>query len=619
MASISHWIEVAVGIVWSPVIYIAIGLGLFYTIRLMFIQFRCLPHAVALVAGRYDNKNEIGQITHFQALSAALSGTIGLGNIAGVAIAIALGGPGAVLWMWLVGILGMATKYAECFLGTYYRDVDDKTGEVRGGPMYYMKKGLGSGFSKLAVFYGFCLMLGAFGAGNMFQSNQAASIMNTFYNIPNWMTGLFLALLAGVVILGGIKRIGAVASKVVPFMCGTYLIGAWAICLMNIDKIPAAIGIIFTDAFTGEAALGGAVGGVILWGVRRGVFSNEAGLGSAAVAHAAVKTDYPIREGIVAALGPLIDTLIVCSATAMVIIISGNFGTERFQPVGNYTIDFEMNEVSQKGWQVTDKAVPSETETLRTYRAGDNALMFSGDAVNVRSVKLDLKMLAQINEQDAVDTIRFSSYSTGRDRRVIFVDAAGNDIASLAIKRGGDESPLASITGSLEKETWESLVITLSPELQDKLISGGVDMQFISGSVSPWFIDRVGIVKSYSDVALTSVSFDKFFTGFGSVFLAFGVLFFAYSTLITWSYYGDVAAQFVFGKWVSIPFKVVFVILTFFGSLFKLSLVLNFSDLALGLMVIPNAIAILLLSGVVDSHTKDYFKKLKSGEISRPT
>ena len=248
----ADFLEKAVGIVWNfPVIGLCLFTGLFFSLRFGFIQLRAFPHAIALLRGRYDDPSEKGHITHFQALMAALSGTIGLGNIAGVAIAIAIGGPGAVLWMWIVGFFGMATKFVECTLGTYYRDEDPVTGEVRGGPMYYITKGLGPRFKPMAFFYATCIMFGAFGAGGMFQSNQAANALETYFGVSPWVTGLALALCVALVIIGGIKRIGQVASKIVPTMCIIYVLGSVYICLLNITLWPVVLKIILHDAFTG--------------------------------------------------------------------------------------------------------------------------------------------------------------------------------------------------------------------------------------------------------------------------------------------------------------------------------------------------------------------------------
>jgi AGCS family alanine or glycine:cation symporter len=332
--------------VWGwTTIGLLVGTGLFLTFRLLFVQIRHLVHAVACVCGKYDNPDEEGDISHFKALATALSATIGTGNIAGVATAIVLGGPGAIFWMWITAIVGMATKYTSCTLAVMYRKIH-ADGSASGGPMHFLSIGLKN--KKLGAFLGASFALfgigASFGAGNMVQANSVVSGLG--YLLPDavelggfslwegfeisWLsllTGLTLSFLTGIVILGGIKRIANVASVIVPFMCTFYVIGAVIILILNVDAIPAAFQTIFRHAFTPYAAGGGvagiAVSQAIRFGVARGVFSNESGLGSAPIAHAAVKTNEPVREGTVAMLGPLIDTLIICTITALVILVTG--------------------------------------------------------------------------------------------------------------------------------------------------------------------------------------------------------------------------------------------------------------------------------------------------------
>lgn len=303
-----------------------------FTLYFRFVQFRRFKLAVDTVRGKYSDPNDEGEVSHFQALTAALSGTVGLGNIAGVAIAISLGGPGATFWMILAGLLGMASKFAECTLGVKYRDVGPD-GTVYGGPMYYLTKGLRekgmTGLGKfLAVFFAIMCIGGSFGGGNMFQANQAAQQFNDMIGASSGsaglMFGLFMAFLVAIVIIGGIKRIGSVTEKVVPFMCGIYVLAALIIIFAHPSKIPHAFELIFEGAFSPQGVAGGLVG-VLVQGFRRAAFSNEAGVGSAAIAHSAVRTEYPASEGIVALLEPFIDTVVVCTMTAMVIVITGYY------------------------------------------------------------------------------------------------------------------------------------------------------------------------------------------------------------------------------------------------------------------------------------------------------
>lgn len=437
------------GYIWNwPVVVLCLGGGLYFTIRFGFIQFRGFAHAWKILTGRYDKANEPGNISHLQALSTAVSATVGLGNIAGVAIAIKMGGPGAVFWMWVVGLLGMATKFTECTLSSELR-AKMPDGELRGGPMYYITQGLGKNWKWMAAAFAFFCMTASFGIGNMFQSNQTAQALSDYFNIPAWVTGLTLAILLGLVIIGGIKRIGQVAGFMVPFMCITYVVGALSICVMHIDQWGAMLQLIFADAFAPAPIAGGTLGAVIIWGVRRAIFSSEAGMGSAPIAHAAAKTEYGVRQGIVALLEPFIDTIVICSATASVILLSG---------------------------------------------------LYTGD-------------------------------TTG--------------------------------------------------------------------------------------VTLTANAFDRFYPGFGNYFVTFAVTLFAFSTAISWSYYGEVSANYLFGEKAAFTYKGVYVLLFFLGALWKVGAIINFSDVMNAMMVIPNIIALLFLSNKVKKLTDDYFHKLKAGEFAK--
>ena len=417
------------------------------------IQFKGFLHAIKVVRGKYDDPNDPGEISHFQALCTALSATVGLGNISGVAVAMHTGGPGAVFWMMLVGFFGMALKYSECTLAVKFRHVDEK-GVVHGGPMHYIERGLGKSWKPLAVIFAFGLMISSFGAGNMYQTNQVAEILEKSFKIPNLATGLILAIGAGLVIIGGIKRIGSVTAKLVPFMGVIYMLGCVVVIGKNIGQVPSLIGMIFDGVLNGTAATGGFAGAtvavVIQQGFKRACFSNEAGMGSAAVAHSAATTKEPAREGSVALLEPFIDTVVICTMTALVILISG-------------------------AW--------SDTEA--------------------------------------------------------------------------------------------------------------------------------------NGVTLTAMAFDSSISGFGSWFVPVAVTLFAYSTLLSWSYYGERAADYMFGDKGVLPFKIVFCIFAVVGAVNELGLVLNFSDTVFGLLAVPNLLAIWLLYPVLKRESVSYFERLKNGEFER--
>jgi len=320
--------------VWGlPLLILLIGGGLYLILKIKFLPFRYLGHAIAVLRGKYDNEKDAGEISHFQALTTALSATIGMGNISGVALAIFIGGPGAVFWMWISAVIGMSTKFFTASLAIMYRG-KDSNGDIQGGPMYFITEGLGKKWKPLAVFFS---ISGLIGALPVFNVNQLTQAINDILLIPaglysglisNIVVGLVLATITAIVILGGLSRISKTASKLVPGMVVMYFILVLIILIVHIDVVPKYLALIFTDAFSasffeGDAFLGGALGGLILLGIRRGAFSNEAGIGTAPMAHGAAKTNEPIREGLVAMLGPAIDTLLICTLTALAILVTG--------------------------------------------------------------------------------------------------------------------------------------------------------------------------------------------------------------------------------------------------------------------------------------------------------
>lgn len=324
--------------VWGlPLVIILIGGGLYLLVRSRFLPFRYFFHALNVLRGKYDDPDAPGEITHFQALSTALASTIGMGNIAGVAVAIHIGGPGAMFWMWVSAIIGMATKFFTCTLAIMYRG-KDSNGEIQGGPMYFIMEGLGKSWKPLAVFFSICGLIGALPVFNVNQLKQAVNYILLEPNgievttTSNFVIGIVLVVITAIVVLGGLDRISKTASKLVPGMVLLYFVLVLIILGVYIEEVPKYFIMIFTDAFkathfSGDSFLGGMVGGLILLGVRRGVFSNEAGIGTAPMAHGATKTDEPVREGLVAMLGPAIDTLVVCTLTALAILVTGVWQT----------------------------------------------------------------------------------------------------------------------------------------------------------------------------------------------------------------------------------------------------------------------------------------------------
>lgn len=448
---IENFINTLDAFVWGvPLMVLLIGTGFYLTILLRGVQLRGFFHGFDLITGKYDRATDPGEVSHFKALSTALSATVGTGNIVGVATAIVMGGPGALFWMWVTALVGMATKFTCCTLSVHYRNID-KNGEVHGGPMYYIEKGLGKNFKWLACFFATFTTIASLGIGNMFQSNNVASAVNTlivgYDGAPlvwvNYAVGIISAVVAGLVIIGGIKRIANFSSFIAPFMCIFYVIAGFIIMIKNFDMILPGLKLILVQAFSApESMQGGLLGGVIKSGVARGLFSNEAGMGSAPIAHGAARTKEPVREGLVAMLGPFIDTIVVCSITGLVIVCTGAF--------------------------------------------------------NVNS-------------------------NSGR---------------------------------------------------------------------------------------LTTVAFNMGLPGTGWM-VSLGIILFAYSTIISWSYYGDRAIDYLLGKKAVLPYRMVYVFFVFVGAVANFPVVINFCDSMNGLMAVPNLIALLVLSPIAARLAKDYFGRLK--------
>ncbi|HUF64670.1 MAG TPA: amino acid carrier protein, partial [Gemmatimonadaceae bacterium] len=353
------------------VIWLVIA-AIFLTFRMGFINIRAFKHALNVTAGKYTDPQQLGEVSHFQALTAALSATVGLGNIAGVAIAVSIGGPGATFWMILAGLLGMTSKFTECTLGQQYREVRPD-GRIMGGAMFYLSKGLAAkGMPKfgkvLAVMFAILCIGGSLGGGNSFQVNQSLNAVQEqvpFLADSPWIYGLIMAVLVGIVIIGGIRRIATVTEKLVPFMVAVYVAAAIYILLKNFGAIPGAFGTIFSQAFAPDAAYGGSIGTLVV-GFQRAAFSNEAGAGSAAIAHSAAKTDYPVREGIVSLLEPFIDTVVVCTMTALVIVITGAYNNPEYA-------DLITN---SKGAALTSRAMGEEL-TWFPYVLSASVIMFA--------------------------------------------------------------------------------------------------------------------------------------------------------------------------------------------------------------------------------------------------
>ncbi len=396
-------------LVWSTpsqfpiMVAVLLGFGIFITLRLGFVQLRKFKHGVQSVMGKFDHPDAEGDVNHFQALTTALSATVGIGNIAGVAIAIHYGGPGALFWMWVTAFFGMAIKYTECTLAVKYR-VTNSDGSVSGGPMYYIEKGLGANWKWLAVFFAVMAVICSFLTGNAVQANTVSDTMYSTFMIPGWITGLVTATIVGIVIIGGIKRIGNVTARLMPLMAVIYILGALIILLLNFQGVIPAFGTIISNAFTPEAGAFGVVTGAFLttlvWGIKRGLFSNEAGQGSAPIAHGAAKTKEPVREGVVALLEPFIDTLVVCTMTGLVIVTTGVWQQRHdmaFDPLSKENT-YEFAEGTniltiEDGLPIDGAVIRNDAETGLFYLDEENTMAFTGtiqyDGVTATITKAD--------------------------------------------------------------------------------------------------------------------------------------------------------------------------------------------------------------------------------------
>jgi len=583
-------------------VVILLGVGLFTTVQLRFIQLRRLGHALKAVAGRYDNPEDDGDVSHFQALSTALSATVGIGNIAGVAIAIHWGGPGALFWMWVTAVFGMALKYAECTLSLRYRNFDSQ-GNVSGGPMYYIQKGLGRRWKPMAIFFAVCAVVASFGGGNMNQANTVAMSAYDSFSIPAWLVGLVSAGLVGMVILGGIKRIAKVTSKLAPFMAVVYLAGALAVIVINYQQLPAAFSAIFRGAFNPQASLGGSVAGIfsltLLWGIKRGLFSNESGQGSAPIAHAAARTKEPVREGAVALLGPLIDTLIICTMTGLVILTTGVWDEKRQSDIG-------MNEVSV--YAASSVPAKAEHEAARIAAAKDaiesaQKAIEQAEQVRRNGGQLSEAQKSDLQAAEALLAPRVIHVVQGRIPELVFVAREGLvEQPQLLRVHEGEQIPYA---GALRFTPGGAKLEPLDKkegqgeEIELKLAGR---MLFTSSALTAWAFER----------GLSPLG------NWGSYVVTFAVFLFALSTMISWSYYGDRAIEYLGGaKYVTI-YRIVYVLFVYIGSVSALRIVWDYGDLAIGLMAVPNLIAVALLSPEVVRMTKDYFRRMAKSNTEPP-
>jgi len=534
--------------IWFPALLLATGV--FFTIYLGFPQIRYFRHAIAVTQGKFDKDGARGETSHFQALATALSGTVGTGNIGGVALALHLGGPAALFWMWMTAFFGMTSKFVEVTLSHKYRSVTED-GTVAGGPMYYMEKGLK--LKWLAVLFAIATVLSSFGTGNLPQINNIAAGLESTFNLDPLITAIFMSALLALVIIGGITRIAKFAAAVVPSMAVIYLIGAVAVIIPNLGNIVPSFLSIFSDAFTGSAATGGFLGATFAYafdrGVNRGLYSNEAGQGSAPIAHASARTEEPADEGMVSILEPFIDTIIICTITGLVILSSGVWAEKHDNEFQRADLRFVSG----------------------VYLEGDEAhqreifAFLNNDDSPVASFNGSLQLAAgRIQNTAAVTVLNARSFAE-----------------NVAFHRDGE--PVSGVLGVSDGRLDDASVV----------VSGG------------------SLIHS---VPLTTEAFTRgLFGEYGQYIVSIGLMLFAFSTAIAWSYYGDRAMTYLLGPKSVLPYRVVYVCGFFYAALADTTVIWNISLITIVLMTAPNLVGILLMRKEMKRTVKEYWEKTDHG------
>ena len=535
---------------WFPALLLSTGV--FFTIYLGFPQVRYFKHAIGITSGKFDKDGAQGDTTHFQALATALSGTVGTGNIGGVALALHLGGPAALFWMWMTAFFGMTSKFVEVTLSHKYR-TKTADGTMAGGPMYYMEKGLNAKW--LAILFAIATVLSSFGTGNLPQINSIAAGLQSTFDLDPIITASVLSVLLALVIIGGISRIAKVAAAIVPTMAIIYLLGAFAVILPNIGNIIPSFVSIFSDAFSGSAAAGGFLGATFAYafdrGVNRGLYSNEAGQGSAPIAHAAARTDEPADEGMVSILEPFIDTIVICTITGLVILSSGVW-KEKF--------DNEFQRADMR-------FVAGSYEESNAEDVAQLFTFLNGDESEASSFSGDISLL---------------------EGRV----AGRNQDFTLLSSRSFAEEVLYSRDG--------------------EPITGEVSVS--EGRLDDTKVEVSGKSLLHS-VPLTTMAYTKgLFGDFGKYIVSIGLMLFAFSTAIAWSYYGDRAMTYLFGPKSVLPYRVVYVLGFFYAALADTTVVWNIALITIVLMTVPNLIGMLFMHKEMKQTVKKYWEEAEHGK-----
>ena len=535
--------------VWFP--FLLLSVGIFFTLYLGFPQIRYFKHAIGITTGRFDKDGAKGDTSHFQALATALSGTVGTGNIGGVALALHLGGPAALFWMWVTAFFGMTSKFVEVTLSHKYRE-QTADGTMAGGPMYYMEKGMNAKW--LAIIFAMATVLSSFGTGSLPQINSIAAGLQSTFDIEPIVTGAVLSVLLALVIIGGIKRIAAVAAAIVPTMAIIYIVGAFAVILPNLGNIGPSFAAIFSDAFTGSAATGGFLGATFAYvfdrGVNRGLYSNEAGQGSAPIAHASARTDEPADEGMVSILEPFIDTIVICTITGLVILSSGAW-KEKFDN------EFQRADMRFVAGAYSEQE-PADVAEMFSLLNGDDtvASLYSGELI--------------ISEGRAVNSQDFTLM-------------ASRSFAEEVVFARGD----VLLNGTLS------------------VTGGRLDDSDVG-------VSGMSLIHS---VPLTTVAFTRgYFGEYGQYVVSVGLMLFAFSTAIAWSYYGDRAMTYLLGPKSVLPYRIVYVAGFFYAAFADTTIIWNLALITIVLMTVPNLFGLLFMHKEMKKTVTDYWEKTEYGK-----
>ncbi len=663
-----EFLEQVAGVLWGQWTFLGLlGAGIIFTIWTKFSQYVSMTHGVAVIRGVYDDPDDPGAINHFQALSAALSATVGLGNIGGVALAIAAGGPGALVWMWLTGILGMSLKTVEITLSQMYRNIDDPE-NPHGGAMWVVHKVVArkGGFWKIfgvafAVFFCITLLISSITGGNMFQSWNVAELTNTYFGVPRIVTGIILAVLVGLVIVGGIKRIGSVAGRLVPFMCALYIICGITVLVMHIDDIPGYFALIFTSAFSpteaGGAFLGGTMGWAFSQGLRRALFSNEAGQGSAPIAHAAAKTDEAAREGIIGGMGPFIDTIIICTITGLVILATGTWNRDPL-------LQFETKPLIVPAHSFASSPLTLAAEAGEVRSGASVYMPVEPPAVPEGAPLPSPRLRGTLTQEGGAWRIDWRNYNgpeppTSTNLEIVLRGQAGEDDrpigaiaampqASRALEGGAPLWGLISARHEIEltdenEYLWENIkeVFTVveaginedistkqHPNHRHRILGEAeldtregilqVEWNSIANPVEPVLAEGTGLFRDYSGASLTAHAFDRQFPGLGKWLVTVAAWLFALSTMISWSYYGEQGMIYMLGQKSVLPYKLFYLAAIIYAAEWIVTTgdMEVLMDIGTGAMLWSNIPIVLVLGFLALNEYHRYMRRLRAGDFA---